>query len=123
MWLCYEVEKVSQQLGISFPVLWLYGILLQTIKVLVLESELEIDSVCPHLDLENDTSEGAIKLWYGLQSLRHSKTFPFPLIKDNILYFVGWLKSSEKKNYSKVMNKDDSEQFQVHQRNIRTEDL
>lgn len=55
--------------------LWLYGILLQTIKVLVLESELEIDSVSPHLDLENDTSEGVIKLWHDLQSLRHSKTF------------------------------------------------
>lgn len=122
MWLCYEVEKVSQQLGISFPVLWLYGILLQTVKVLVLESELEIDSVCPHLDLENDTSEGAIKLWHDLQSLRHSKTFPFPLIEDNILYFVGWLKSLEK-NYSKVMNKDHPELFKVHQRIIRTEYL
>lgn len=77
--------------------LWLYGILLQTIKVLVLETELEIDSVCSHLDLENYTSEGAIKLQHDLQSLRHSKTFPFALIKDNVLYFIGWLKSSEKK--------------------------
>lgn len=101
--------------------LWLHGILLQTIKVLVLDSELEIDSVCPHLDLENDTSEGAIKLWHDLQSLRHSKTFPFALIKDNVLYFVDWLKSSEK-NYSKVMNKDYSEQFKVYQRIIRIED-
>lgn len=102
--------------------LWLYGILLHTIKVLVLESGLEIDSLSPHLDLENDTSERAIKVWHDVQSLRHSQIFPFALIKDSVLHLIGWLKSSEK-IYSKVMNKYYSEQFKAHKRIIRTEDL
>lgn len=44
--------------------LWLYGILLQTIKVLVLEAEMEMNPVCPRSGLEKDTSEGATKLWH-----------------------------------------------------------
>lgn len=36
------------------------------------------------------------------------KLLPFSLIKDNVSYFVGWLKSSEK-NYSKIVNKEYSE--------------
>lgn len=65
--LCCEVESAPQQLGIFFlniAVLWLYGILLQTVKVLVLEAETEMNPVSPHLDLEKDTSEGATKLWH-----------------------------------------------------------
>lgn len=49
---------------LNIAVLWLYGILLQTTKVLVLEAEMEMNPVSPRLDLEKDTSEGAIKLWH-----------------------------------------------------------